>query len=226
MGHGFSCSAAHGILLDQGWNPVPCISRWIPLCCNTRDVRKLISHSAVLSGGEDDLVCCVSSRDLQGDRHGEEALPHPHSRAPRGAETCELSAGRSRVHPTMCSQEPGMCSPGACWPCPWQSVDLKLGRGSQSRFLFGKLTLFHRNGQGQVTCPHGLKVWGVSPHHLGQEPQVEPSSQAWVWEKKHRGGDPRVTLPEDSLQRLLWEGHGRSHWPRASMWPQTKRQNL
>lgn len=119
-----------------------------------------------------------------------------------------------------------MCSPGACWPCPWQSVDLKLGRESQSRFWFGKLTLFCRNGQGQVTCPHGLKVWGVSPHHLGREPQVEPSSQAWVWEKKHRRGDPRVTLPEDSLQRLLWEGHGRSHWPRASVWPQTKRQDL
>ena len=103
----------------------------------------------------------------------------------------------------------------------WQSADLKLGRESQSRFLFGKLTLLCRDGQGRVTCPHGLKVWSVSPHHLGQEPWVEPSSQAWVWEKKGRGADPRVTLPEDSLQRLLWEGHGRSRWPRASVWPQT-----
>ena len=205
---------------------VPCIGRWIPLHCSTKDVRKLISRSAVLSGGEDNLVCCVSSRDLQGDRHGEEALPHPHSRAPRGAETRELSAGWGREHPTVCSQEPGVYSPGARWPCPWQSVDLKLGRESQSRFLFGKLTLLHRDGQGRVTCLHGLKVSGVSPHHLGQEPRVEPSSQAWVWEKKGRGGDPRVTLPEDSLHRLLWEGHGRSRWPRASVWPQIKRQDL
>lgn len=47
-----------------------------------------------------------------------------------------------------------------------------------------------------------------------------------MWEKKDRGSDPRVTLSEDSLQRLLWEGHGKSHWPRPSMWPQTKRQDL
>ena len=38
VAHGFSCPMAHGIFLDQGLNPCPCISRQILNHCTTREV--------------------------------------------------------------------------------------------------------------------------------------------------------------------------------------------
>ena len=38
--HNFSCSAAHGIFLEEGSNLCPCLGGWILIHCTTKEVKK------------------------------------------------------------------------------------------------------------------------------------------------------------------------------------------
>lgn len=91
-----------------------------PLCIskqNPAEIGALPKSCSAVGGGAGAwrgvTACAWSPRDLQRDRHGEAALPHPHACAPGRSEKCELSAGRSHLHSPVCPQEPGERAPDA-----------------------------------------------------------------------------------------------------------------